>query len=118
MIVLDIARVFQGVGAALQLSAALAILSHSFHGAARVRAFAFWGSVVGIAIASGPVAGGAITQQFGWEWAFYVNIPIGAAMIALTTISITESKDPHATRIDYPGPAFLQQLPVPDHAWR
>jgi EmrB/QacA subfamily drug resistance transporter len=103
VIALDIARAFQGVGAALQLSAALAILSHSFHGPARARAFAFWGSVVGIAIALGPVAGGMITQQFGWEWAFYVNIPIGAAMIALTTVTIRESRDPHATRIDIMG---------------
>jgi EmrB/QacA subfamily drug resistance transporter len=97
------ARAVQGVGAALQLSSALAILSHSFRGAARARAFAFWGSVIGIAISLGPVAGGFITQHFGWEWAFYVNIPVGAAMIALTLYAVDESRDPDATRIDILG---------------
>src|SRR6201995_66767 len=64
------ARALQGAGAAMQLSAALATLSHTFHGEARARAFAFWGTVVGIGIASGPVVGGLITQAFGWQWAF------------------------------------------------
>jgi EmrB/QacA subfamily drug resistance transporter len=97
------ARAVQGVGAALQLSSALAILSHSFRGAARARAFAFWGSVIGIAISLGPVAGGFITQHFGWEWAFYVNIPVGVVMIALTVYAVDESRDPDATRIDILG---------------
>src|ERR1700761_4047088 len=78
------ARAIQGIGAAMQLSAALATLSHSFRGPARAKAFAFWGSVVGVAISLGPVAGGFITQVFGWQWAFYMNVPVGALMIALT----------------------------------
>jgi EmrB/QacA subfamily drug resistance transporter len=97
------ARAVQGVGAALQLSAALATLSHAFRGAARAHAFAFWGSVIGIAIALGPIAGGFITQHFGWEWAFYVNIPVGVVMIALTLYAVDESRDPDATHIDIPG---------------
>ena len=101
--VLDVARAFQGVGAALQLSSSLAILSHSFRGAARGRAFAFWGTMTGIAIAVGPVAGGLITQHFGWQSAFYVNPIIGAATIALTLTSVVESKDANATRIDLLG---------------
>lgn len=102
-VVLNYARALQGVGAALQLSAALAILSHGFAGRARAKAFAFWGSVIGIAIMLGPVAGGVITQLLGWEWAFYINIPVGLAMIALTAVAVTESKDPHANRIDTAG---------------
>jgi EmrB/QacA subfamily drug resistance transporter len=97
------ARAVQGVGAALQLSSALATLSHAFRGAARARAFAFWGSVIGIAISLGPIAGGFITQHFGWEWAFYVNIPVGVVMIALTLYAVDESRDPDATRIDILG---------------
>jgi EmrB/QacA subfamily drug resistance transporter len=97
------ARALQGAGAALQLSAALATLSHSFQGAARARAFAFWGAVVGIGIAAGPVVGGLVTQAFGWQWAFYVNLPIGIALIALIVNVIDSSRDPHATRIDVPG---------------
>jgi EmrB/QacA subfamily drug resistance transporter len=105
--VLDWARALQGVGAALQLSSALAILSHGFRGAERARAFAFWGSVIGVAIMLGPVAGGIITQLLGWQWAFYVNLPVGAAMIALTCFAVQESKDPDAMKIDFAGVATL-----------
>lgn len=100
---LNIARAVQGVGAALLLSAALAVLSHGFHGKERAKAFAFWGSVIGIAVMLGPVAGGLITQSLGWQWAFYVNLPIGAAIIALTLFAVEESKDPAASRIDLMG---------------
>ncbi|MDB5699697.1 MAG: drug resistance transporter, drug:H+ antiporter-2 family protein, partial [Alphaproteobacteria bacterium] len=104
-VTLNVARAVQGVGAALQLSAALAILSHAFQGADRARAFSFWGSVVGIAITLGPVAGGVITQSFGWQWAFYINIPIGIALILLTAKSVRESSDPHSRHIDFAGVA-------------
>jgi EmrB/QacA subfamily drug resistance transporter len=110
VLVLNAARAFQGVGAALQLSSSLAILSHEFHGAARGRAFAFWGTMTGIAIAAGPVLGGLITQHFGWERAFYVNPLIGVATIALTLSSVAESKDPNATRIDVPGLVTFSSL--------
>jgi EmrB/QacA subfamily drug resistance transporter len=103
--VLVVARALQGAGAAMQLSAALATLSHAFQGEARARAFAFWGSVVGIGITCGPVVGGLITQGFGWQWAFYVNLPIGAALIALIVKVIDSSKDPAAVRLDLPGVA-------------
>jgi EmrB/QacA subfamily drug resistance transporter len=103
--VLIAARALQGAGAAMQLSSALATLSHAFQGEARARAFSFWGSVVGIGMACGPVAGGIITQSFGWEWAFYINLPIGVALIALIARVIETSKDPHAMRLDLPGVA-------------
>ena len=103
--VLVAARAFQGIGAALQLSAALATLSSSFKGDARARAFAFWGSVVGIGISMGPIVGGLITQTFGWQWAFYINLPIGAITIATISVVIGDSKDPGAVRFDLPGVA-------------
>jgi EmrB/QacA subfamily drug resistance transporter len=99
------ARALQGAGAAMQLSAALATLSHAFQGEARARAFAFWGSVIGIGAALGPVAGGLITQAFGWEWAFYINLPIGIVMIIMTIKVIESTRDPHALRLDLPGVA-------------
>ncbi|MCJ2058508.1 MFS transporter [Methylobacterium sp. J-048] len=101
--VLVAGRALQGAGAAMQLSASLAALSHAVHGEARARAFAFWGSVIGIGMASGPVVGGLITQYLGWEWAFYVNLPIGAALIVLAAKVIENSKDPGAVRLDLPG---------------
>ncbi len=100
---LNVARTLEGFGAAMQLSASLAVLSHEFRGPARTRAFAFWGSVIGVAVAAGPIIGGVVTQSLGWRWAFEVNVPIGAAMIALTSCVLEESRDPDATRIDVPG---------------
>jgi EmrB/QacA subfamily drug resistance transporter len=97
------ARAFQGAGAALQLSAALATLSSFFKGDERARAFAFWGSVVGIGISMGPIVGGLITQTFGWDWAFYINAPIGAITIAMVAAIIEESSDPGAVRFDLAG---------------
>ena len=101
--VLIAARALQGMGAAMQLSSALATLSHSFQGEARARAFSFWGTVVGIGMTCGPVVGGIITQAFGWQWAFYVNLPIGAGLILLILRVIETSKDPDALRLDWPG---------------
>ncbi|WP_109476189.1 MFS transporter [Paraburkholderia sp. C35] len=100
---LNVARAVQGIGAALLLSGALAVLSHSFHGKERAKAFAFWGSVIGIAVMLGPVAGGVITQSLGWQWAFYVNLPIGVVMIGLTLFVVEESRDPAASHIDLMG---------------
>src|SRR6201994_1613514 len=99
------ARAFQGIGAAMQLSAALATLSNAFKGDERARAFAFWGTVVGIGIAMGPIAGGLITQTFGWQWAFYINLPIGALTIALVAVVVEDSRDPGAVRFDLAGVA-------------
>jgi EmrB/QacA subfamily drug resistance transporter len=103
VIMLNAARSCQGLGAALQLSAALAILSHTFQGAERARAFSFWGAVVGIAIALGPLAGGLITQHFGWQWAFYINVPVGLLIGLLTLRVVAESRDPQAQKMDFAG---------------
>ena len=96
-------RALQGIGAAIQLSAALAVLGHEFRGHERARAFAFWGTVIGIAIAAGPIAGGLITSAFGWRWAFLVNVPFGACLIVLGVTAVEESRDPHARQIDFSG---------------
>lgn len=106
-IVLNAARAFQGIGAAFQSSAALATLSHEFRGVERSRAFAFWGSVVGIGITLGPIVGGLITHSFGWQWAFYINIPVGLIIIGLVLYAMQESKDPYATGVDLPGSALF-----------
>lgn len=103
MNVLITARVIQGVGAALQLSAALAILSHAFRGGERARAFAFWGVVVGAAVALGPLCGGLVTQTLGWQWAFYVNLPVTVAMLAIAAVCVDDSRDPASVRLDVPG---------------
>ena len=102
-LILNAARALQGVGAATQLSAALALLGHEFQGPERAKAFGFWGTLIGVAVAVGPLVGGLITSGFGWRWAFLVNVPIGAALIWLALDSIRESRDPDAQRLDVVG---------------
>jgi EmrB/QacA subfamily drug resistance transporter len=102
-VVLNAARALQGLGAAIQLSAALAILGHTFRGPDRSRAFAFWGTVIGVAVAAGPVVGGLITSGFGWRWAFFINVPVGAILLALAIGSVEESNDPDAQKLDVAG---------------
>lgn len=102
-LILNGARAVQGMGAAIELSAALAVLGHEFRGAERAKAFGFWGTVVGVAVAVGPLVGGLITSGFGWRWAFLVNLPFGAALIWLAIDAVQESRDPDAQRLDIAG---------------
>src|ERR1700722_12909960 len=104
---LNAARALQAVGAALQLSAALAIISHGFQAHERARAHAIWGTVMGVAPSMGPLVGGLIASFFGWRWAFLVNIPIGALLISVALTSIDESRDPDAGRLDFAGIALF-----------
>jgi EmrB/QacA subfamily drug resistance transporter len=97
------ARVLQAVGAAFQLSAALAVIAHGFQARERVRVYAIWGTVMGLAPSLGPVLGGIVTSYLGWRWAFLINLPIGSTLIALVVTSVDESRDPNARRLDIPG---------------
>src|ERR1700760_2696410 len=101
--VLNGARALQAVGAALQLTASLAAISHGFEAHERARVFAIWGTVMGMAPPLGPIVGGLVTSYLGWRWAFYINLPLGAGLIALAITSVGESRDPPASRLDYPG---------------
>jgi EmrB/QacA subfamily drug resistance transporter len=101
--ILNLARALQGVGGALLLTASLAIISHDFTGDDRASAFAFWGASLGIALALGPIVGGAITNFFGWRWIFLVNLPLCAALIAMTLKVVVESRDPDAKHLDLAG---------------
>ncbi len=102
-LLLNIARAAQGVGGAFLVTASIAILSNAFTGAERAHAFAFWGASLGIALAIGPIIGGVITNYFGWRWAFLVNLPVSAILVAGTLKFIGESRDPNAKRLDVLG---------------
>lgn len=102
-LVLNLARAVQGVGGALLLTAALAIISDTFAGAERGRAFAIWGAALGIALTTGPIVGGVITKLFGWRWVFLVNVPACAVLIFATIAVVKESRDPKAKRLDSLG---------------
>ena len=102
-LMLNLSRAAQGVGGAFLLTASLAILSNAFTGAERNQAFAFWGAGLGIALAVGPIVGGAITDFAGWRWVFLVNVPASAILILATLKFIRESRDPNAKRLDISG---------------
>src|SRR2546425_3522048 len=97
---LDFARGLQGVGGAAMFATSLALLAQEFHGRERGTAFGVWGATIGGAVAVGPLVGGALTDAFGWEWIFFVNVPIGIAAIFATLRFVHESSDPEGRRID------------------
>jgi EmrB/QacA subfamily drug resistance transporter len=100
---LALARAFQGVGGAIMFATSLALLTTAFQGRARGTAFGIFGAVTGVAVAVGPVLGGAITSGLSWRWIFFVNIPVGAFALAATLWRVRESHDPQARRVDYVG---------------
>ena len=105
---LNAARALQGVGAALQLSSSLAVIADAFREPTqRARVYAIWATVMGAAPSLGPVTGGAITSYFGWRWAFLINVPIGAVLMALVAVTVRESRDPDSTKLDLPGIAVF-----------
>jgi EmrB/QacA subfamily drug resistance transporter len=100
---LAVSRALQGIGGAIMFATSLALLANAFQGRDRGTAFGVFGAVTGIAVAVGPVVGGAITSGLSWRWIFFVNIPIGIAALAATLLRVDESRDPRARRIDYAG---------------
>jgi EmrB/QacA subfamily drug resistance transporter len=100
---LNLARALQGVGGAMMFATSLALLAGAFQGRERGTAFGVWGATVGASVAIGPLVGGAITDGLGWQWIFFVNVPIGIAAIFLTQRKVDESKNPYARSIDWPG---------------
>jgi EmrB/QacA subfamily drug resistance transporter len=102
-ILLNIARAVQGVGGAMLLTAALAIIGNTFDGPRRGRAVAIWGAYLGVALTLGPVLGGIITRFLGWRWVFLINVPACAILIVAAAKFIDESRDPKAKRLDWAG---------------
>ena len=84
------ARVLQGVGGALLTPQTLAILTTIFPPERRGAAFGVWGGVGGLATLAGPTVGGAIITYFGWQWIFFINVPIGIAALVATFLIIPD----------------------------
>jgi EmrB/QacA subfamily drug resistance transporter len=103
---LAIARSIQGVGAALLVPGSLAIISASFDEQSRGRAIGTWSGFTAITTAVGPVLGGWLVQHASWRWAFFINLPLAAAVIAISVWRIPESRSDIAGRVDWLG-AFL-----------
>ena len=100
---LNLARGLQGAGAAAMFSTAMALIAQEFEGRDRATAFGVWGATVGGAVAIGPLVGGLLTEHLGWEWIFFVNIPIGLAAIALTELRLPNIAAQDPSPIDVPG---------------
>jgi EmrB/QacA subfamily drug resistance transporter len=98
------ARAVQGIGGALLVPGSLAILSSAFPPSARGKAIGTWSAFTSITAAAGPVLGGWLIDHLSWRWAFFLNVPLAAAVLAITAWKVPESRDEKApSRIDWPG---------------
>lgn len=95
--ILIAARVLQGVGGALLVPGSLAIIQASFTPQDRPRAIGAWSGLGGIAAAVGPLLGGWLVVTAGWRWVFLINLPVAAAVVAVTMRHVPESRDDQAT---------------------
>src|SRR5690242_6599879 len=102
-------RAVQGLGAALVSPAALSILMTTFaEGRERNLALGIWGAVSGSGGAAGVLLGGALTSAFSWSWVFFINVPVGVAVLALSPRLLSESRVETARRnFDLPGAASI-----------
>jgi EmrB/QacA subfamily drug resistance transporter len=101
--VLNVARGMQGLGGAMMFATALALIAQEFAPNERGTAIGLWGATTGFAVAVGPVVGGVITEHLGWEWIFYVNVPVGLATMAMTLAQVPEGERDTTARIDWAG---------------
>src|SRR3954447_12586147 len=101
-------RAIQGIGAAFMMPATLSIISATFPPHERGKAIGTWAGVSALALALGPVVGGALTQYVSWRAIFYINVPVAAAAVAVTLFATHESRDETIDRrVDVPGIATL-----------
>src|SRR5262250_3583307 len=96
-------RAVQGVGAAMLMPQTLALLTMVFPPERRGAAFGIWGAVAGVATIAGPTLGGLLVSAFDWRYIFFINVPIGAAVIALSVFLIPDVRVGARHRLDVPG---------------
>ncbi|WP_285571647.1 MFS transporter [Streptomyces sp. RTGN2] len=100
-------RIAQGVGAALLSPAALSLVTTSFHGPARNRALGVWAAIGGTGSAIGVLVGGALAGGPGWSWVFYVNVPVGIALLAALPAFVPARTPRPPARLDVPGAVLV-----------
>ncbi len=88
------ARALQGAGAAIVMPLTLTLISEAFPVDKRGAAIGLWGGIVGLGVAVGPVVGGAVVDGINWHWIFWLNVPVGAAVIPLAAVRLRESFGP------------------------
>ncbi len=100
---LILARAIQGIGAAFLVPGSLALISASFEESERGRAIGTWSGSTAITTAIGPVLGGWLIQHLSWRWAFFINLPLAVAVIAISLWRVPESQSSQQLRIDWWG---------------
>lgn len=124
---IDGLRLLQGLGGAAAFAGAMSSLAQTFHGPIRTRVFSLLGTTFGIGLAFGPLAAGWLVEVAGWRWVFLATALIGVAGFGLVWASATESRDPQATGLDWPGAiSFTAALTLftygillaPEEGWR
>ncbi len=99
-------RVVQGAGAAVVMTLGLALLTSAFPAERRGAALGLFSAVTGVAVASGPLVGGAVVDGLAWQWIFWLNVPVGLAAAPLVLFKVPEARVP-GTRLDAPGVVLL-----------
>jgi EmrB/QacA subfamily drug resistance transporter len=125
--VLIAARAVQGIGAAIISPATLSIITTTFdEGAERNKALGIWGAMGGSGAAAGVLFGGILTKYAGWEWIFFVNVPVGALVLLLCRSVVRESRIPGLRGFDAAGAATITSSlalfvyaisKAPDNGW-
>ncbi|MFC1228172.1 MULTISPECIES: DHA2 family efflux MFS transporter permease subunit [Streptomyces] len=96
------ARAVQGAGAAVMMPLTLTLLTAAVPEARRGMAYGIWGAVNGLAVASGPLVGGSLTEHISWHWIFWLNVPLGLILVPLARLRLAESRGTGAP-LDLPG---------------
>jgi EmrB/QacA subfamily drug resistance transporter len=106
--VLVVGRALQGAAAALVMPGSLALISATYPPERRGRAIGTWSGASAITAAIGPVLGGFLVGHFSWRWAFFINLPVAAAVLLLVATRVPESSDPDAHgRLDWVGAGLV-----------
>src|SRR5215211_7135780 len=100
------ARAVQGIGGAIVTPLSLTILSEAVPRERRGVALGAWSGVAGLAVAAGPLVGGAVVEGISWQWIFWLNVPIGVVLLPLAILRLRESKGPEGA-LDLPGLALV-----------
>jgi len=102
---LIVARVFQGLGAAMMTPQTMAVITRTFPADQRGRAMSLWGAVAGVATLVGPILGGVLIDSLGWEWIFFINVPVGVIAFALA-VRLVPQLPTHVHKFDWLGVAL------------
>jgi EmrB/QacA subfamily drug resistance transporter len=102
-VMLNVSRAVQGAGGAMMFANSLALIAQEFPANERGTALGIWGATTGFAVAVGPLVGGVLTDAFGWQWIFLVNVPVGVLTVAVTLMRVRDSERDPTARIDWGG---------------